>query len=156
VALARALQAPDVIPEATVTRNAEPEFAVGWRAAVSVAVPVFTRHTAGVRVEQASLAQARADAQAAGARIAGAVASAAAIATAGQAQYARYRDEILPRAVEVEQMAADAYRLGQTGIAPYLQALQTSRDVRLRALQASLDFQNALADLEQAMGAPLP
>jgi outer membrane protein TolC len=52
-------------------------------------------------------------------------------------------------------MADDAYRLGQTGIAAYLQALQATRDVRLRFLQSEADLQTALADLEQAIGAPL-
>ena len=42
-------------------------------------------------------------------------------------------------------MAEDSYRLGQTGIAAFLQALQATRDVRLRALQAAADFQRALA-----------
>ena len=31
-----------------------------------------------------------------------------------------------------------------------------SRDLRLRSLQAGLDYQTALADLEQAIGSPLP
>ena len=41
-------------------------------------------------------------------------------------------------------------------IAAYLQALQSTRDVRLRALQASADLQSALADLERAIGEPPP
>ena len=49
-----------------------------------------------------------------------------------------------------------AYQLGQTGIAALLQALQASRDVRLRSLDAVSQFQTALADLERAIGAPLP
>jgi outer membrane protein TolC len=52
-------------------------------------------------------------------------------------------------------MAEDAYRLGQTNIAAYLQAVQSSRDVRLRSIQAAADLQNAIADLERAVGAPL-
>ncbi len=37
-----------------------------------------------------------------------------------------------------------------------LQALQASRDVRLRALDSMAQLQAALADLERAIGAPLP
>ena len=81
--------------------------------------------------------------------------AAAAVADAQRQQYVRYRDEILPQALEVERMAEDSYRLGQTGIAAYLQALQSTRDVRLRAIQSAADLQNALADLERAIGAPL-
>ena len=68
----------------------------------------------------------------------------------------RYRDEIIPQATQVEQLAQDAYQLGQTGIAALLQALQATRDVRLRSLDAVEQFQNAITDLERAIGAPLP
>jgi len=54
----------------------------------------------------------------------------------------------------VENLANDAYRLGQTGLAAYLLALQATRDVRLAALQAEAELQTALTDLEKAIGAP--
>ena len=88
------------------------------------------------------------------ARIAGEVTAAAAIADAQRQQFIRYRDEIVPLAQEVERMAEDSYRLGQTGIAAYLQALQSTRDVRLRAIESAAALQSALADLERAIGAP--
>jgi len=53
-------------------------------------------------------------------------------------------------------MAEDAFRLGQTGIAAFLQSLQNTRDTRLRSLEAASGFHSALADLERAIGAPLP
>lgn len=155
ITLARALQRPDVTPEATLTHRAEPDFTYGWRAAVAVSIPIFTTHKAGVVVEQATLTQLTNEREAAVARIAGAVAAASALADAQRQQYLRYRDDLVPRALEVERMADDAYRLGQTNLAAYLQALQSTRDVRLRALQAAADLETALADLEQAIGAPL-
>jgi len=51
---------------------------------------------------------------------------------------------------------SSAYRLGQTGIAAFLQALQAARDTRLRSLQAASGLHAALAELERAIGAPLP
>jgi outer membrane protein, heavy metal efflux system len=155
IALAQALQTPDVTPEATITRG-QPEFATGWRAAVAVAIPVFTRHRAGVRLEEITLQQIVAERDATLARISGEVTSAVAIADAQRQQFLRYRDQIIPQAVVVERMAEDSYRLGQTGIAAFLQALQASRDVRLRSLQSASDLQTALVDLERAIGAPLP
>jgi cobalt-zinc-cadmium efflux system outer membrane protein len=156
IALARAMQVPDVTPEAALTRNSEPEFDTGWRAAVGIGVPLFTRHRAGVRLEEATLAQLQTERDATRARINGDIASTATLAQSQWEQYVRYRDQILPQALEVERMAEDSYRLGQTGIAAFLQALQSTRDVRLRALQAGADFQHALADLERAIGTPLP
>jgi outer membrane protein, heavy metal efflux system len=156
VALARAMRVPDVVPEAALTRNNEPEFNTGWRAAIAIGVPLFTSHRAGVQLEEATLAQLETERNATRARIDGEVTSAATLAQSQWEQYARYRDQILPQALEVERMAEDSYRLGQTGIAAFLQALQAARDVRLRALQAGADFQRALADLERAIGMPLP
>ena len=155
IALAQSLRRPDLTPEGTLTRRAEPEFSVGWRAALAITLPLFTTHTAGVTLEQATLTQLTAERDATLARIAGEVTAATAIAVAQRQQFIRYRDEIAPQALEVERMASDAYRLGQSGISAYLQALQSSRDIRLRAIQAAADLENAIADLELAIGAPL-
>ena len=155
VTLAHALRQPDVTPEATLTRRAEPEFSAGWRAAIAVSIPILTTHAAGVRVEEATLAQLTSERNASASRIAGEVAAATVVADAQRTQYVRYRDEIIPQALEVERMAEDSYRLGQTGIAAYLQALQSTHDVRLRAVESAADLQNALADLERAIGAPV-
>jgi outer membrane protein, heavy metal efflux system len=154
--LARALRVPDVVPSATLTHDAQPEFTYGWRAGIAVTLPLFTSHRAGVAVEEAALARLTAQRHATLRRIEGDVTSAAALAEAQRSAYVRYRDVILPQAQEVEQLAQDSYRLGQTGIASLLQALQAARDVRLRSLDAVSQFQVALADLERAIGAALP
>ncbi len=154
LALAHALRTPDVSPEVALTRRAEPEFSTGWRTAVGITVPLFTTHAAGVRVQEATVAQLAAERAALEAQISGEVAAAASVAATARQQYIRYRDEILPQAADVERMADDAYRLGQTGIAAYLQALEATRDVRLRAIQAGADLENARADLERAVAAP--
>jgi cobalt-zinc-cadmium efflux system outer membrane protein len=157
VSLAKAMQKPDLTPEGSFTHGFEDgaEFQNGWKAAVGITLPIFTTHKAGVALEETTLAQLTAERNAADARIAADVTAAAVVAEAQRQQVARYRDAIIPQALQVETMADDAYRLGQTGIAAYLQALQATRDVRLRALQAEADLQLALADLERAMGAPL-
>ena len=128
----------------------------GWRVAAAATIPIFTTHRAGVLVEQATLTQLNAQRAAVLARITGEVTSASAVADAQRIAYLRYQDEILPLAQQVETMAQDAYRLGQTGISALLQALQASRDMRLRSLQTASDFQDALSQLERAIGAPLP
>jgi cobalt-zinc-cadmium efflux system outer membrane protein len=156
LALAQALRRPDVTPDVTLTRDSAPEFMYGWRVAAALTVPVFTSHRAGVLVEQTTLAQLNAQRSALVARISGQVMAAAETAEAQRLAYARYQNEILPLAQQVETMAEDSYRLGQTGIAALLQALQASRDIRLRSLQTAADFQDALGQLERAIGAALP
>ncbi|MEP6782682.1 MAG: TolC family protein, partial [Acidobacteriota bacterium] len=157
IALAKAMQHSDVTPEGSYTHGwvDDTHFQNGWKAAVAITLPIFTTHKAGVTLEEATLAQLTAERNAVAIQIDAQVSAAVAIADAQREEFIRYRDEILPQAVQVETMADDAYRLGQTGIAAYLQALQATRDVRLRFLQAEADLQTALADLEQAIGAPL-
>lgn len=157
VALAHALRSPDITPEGSVTHGFgnDAEFQTGWKAAVAISLPLFTTHKAGVQLEDITLTQLTAEREATASRIAGDVAAATAVAGAQREQYLRYRDQIIPQAIEVENLAQDAYRLGRTGIAAYLQALQATRDARLRSLQAQADLQTALTDLERAIGAPL-
>ncbi|MBI4886221.1 MAG: TolC family protein [Acidobacteria bacterium] len=156
LALAQALRVTDVTPTFSLTRDAQPEFSYGWRAGAAITVPLFTTHKAGVLVEQTTLDQLAALREATMARITGQVAAASVTVEAQRQLYVRYRDQVLPQAQQVEQLAQDSYQLGQTGIAALLQALQASRDVRLRSLDAVQQFQNALADLERSIGAPLP
>jgi outer membrane protein, heavy metal efflux system len=155
VALANALRVPDVTPAFTLTHDAQPDFVYGWRASLGVVVPLFTTHRADVVVEEATLAQLVAQREELLFRIRGDVISSAARAQAQQELYARYRDDILPQAEQVEALAEDAYELGQTGLAALLQALEATRDLRLRSLEAAEGLQTALADLEGAMGGPL-
>jgi outer membrane protein, heavy metal efflux system len=156
IQLAQALRVPDLTPTFTLTRRAEPEFDYGWRAGAAVTLPLFTTHRAGVLVEQATLDQLMAQRQATLLRIQGEVTAVSERAQAQRELFVRYRDQIIPQAQQVEELAQDAYRLGQTGIGPLLLALQATRDVRLRSLDAIDQFQTALADLERAIGAPLP
>jgi cobalt-zinc-cadmium efflux system outer membrane protein len=154
VALARAQRVPDPTVEGTLTHGAEPEFTWGYRYAVAIAVPIFTRHTAQVRVEEATLAMTLAQREALAQRIRGAVAAAALRAASARQQYLRYRDDILPKSREVEAMAQESYRAGQTNLVALLQSLQAARELRAKALQAAADFEAALAALRQAMTAP--
>ena len=156
LALARALRTPDITPDFTLTRDSQPDFMYGWRFAGSATIPVFTTHRAGVLLEEAALTRLNTQRAAVLARITGEVLSAAAVADAQRMAYLRYQNEILPLAQQVEVMAEDSYRLGQTGIASLLQALQASRDMRLRSLQTASDLQDALGQLERAIGAPVP
>ncbi len=155
VALARAMRRPDPTVTGAVTYDSPPDFVVGWRAGAVIALPIFTTGRPEVAMAEATLNRVTADRQARVAQITGAVSAALARATAGRQTVERYQTQILPASLQVEQMAEESYRVGQTGLPAYLQTLQAARDVRQRALQAGLDYQLALADLERAMGTPL-
>ncbi len=154
--LAHTLRYPDPIVAGAVTYDAQPEFDVGWRVGAAVTLPILTLHRAAVTLEESSVAQLRAERDAAQSQVRGAVFAAAAVASAARDQYLRYREQILPQAIEVEQMAEESYRAGQTNLVALLQSLQSARDLRARSVQAGYDYQLALAELERAIGAPLP
>jgi cobalt-zinc-cadmium efflux system outer membrane protein len=155
VALAKALRRPDPSVTASLTYDAPGEFVFGWRAGAAVALPIFTTGRPEIAVADATLVRAVADRDARVSQIAGAVSAALARATAARLAVERYQSEILPASLQVEQMAEESYRAGQTGLPAYLQVLQAARDIRRAALQAGLDYQLALADLERAMGTAL-
>jgi outer membrane protein, heavy metal efflux system len=153
--LAQAMRAPDPTISGGVLLDAEPEFMYGWKAGVAITIPVFTRHDAGVRVEAARVAQLRAQRGARVAELTGQATAAAARAGAARQRYLRYRDEIIPQLATIEAMAEDSYRSGQTGLAAFLQAMQSAREVRLLATDAGLEYQTSVADLERALGGPV-
>jgi cobalt-zinc-cadmium efflux system outer membrane protein len=155
VALAKAMRRPDPTVTAAFTYDSPPDFVYGWRAGASIALPIFTTGRPEVKIAEATLARATADRDARVSQITGAVSAALARATAARQTVERYQNEILPASLQVEQMAEESYRAGQTGLPAYLQTLQAARDIRRAALQAGLDYQLALADLERAMGTPL-
>ena len=155
VALAKAMRRSDPSVTASLTYDAPGEFVFGWRAGAAVALPIFTTGRPEIAVAEATLTRTIADRDARVAQITGAVSSALARAAAARQAVERYQSEILPASLQVEQMAEESYRAGQTGLPAYLQTLQAARDVRRAALQAGLDYQLALADLERAIGTPL-
>jgi len=155
VALAKAMRRPDPSVSATLTYGAQPEFTTGWRFGAAVALPIFTTGRADVAVAQATLTRAQADRDAKAAQVGGAVAAAVARAAAARQAVQRYQTDILPAAQQVEAMAQESYSSGQTGLPALLQTMQAGREIRQRAVQAGLEYQTALADLERAMGTPL-
>ena len=63
------------------------------------------------------------------------------------ARYARSaRDSLIPAAAALRSRALRAYRAGETGILPVLDAFRAERDVALAGLQDQLAFQEAVAD----------
>jgi outer membrane protein, heavy metal efflux system len=155
VALAKAMRRADPSVTASLTYDAPGEFTFGWRAGAAIALPIFSTGRPELAVAEGTLTRAVADREARVAQITGAVSAALARAAAARQSVDRYQVEILPASRQVEQMAEESYRSGQTGLPAYLQTLQAAREIRQRALQAGLDYQLALADLERAMGTSL-
>ena len=142
---------PDLSVEGAVTHNAQPEFDWGYHAAVAMVVPIFTRHGAAVRLEKATLARLQAQRTAFATQASARAFAAHARAAAARTAYLRYRDTVLPQSREVEAMAEESYRAGQTGLAEFLESLRAARELRQKELQAASDYETALADLQRAL-----
>jgi len=155
VNVSKSLMTPDVAVGSALTYDAEPEFRAGWRLNFGVSLPILSSHKAGVVVEESTLARLRAEKDATMARLAGRIRAALSRATAARDQLTSYQNTILPLSIEAERQAQAAYDGGQVGLPALVQALQTARDTRQRGLQAGLDYQHALADLERAIGASI-
>jgi cobalt-zinc-cadmium efflux system outer membrane protein len=153
--VAKSQRIPDVSAGAGVTFNARPDFGTGWNVTLDATVPFFTSHEAGVTVETAALAHLHAERNARALAIAGDVEAAYARLSSARARLQQFQTRSLPLSVQVEQMAQSAYAAGEKNLTDLLEALRQVRDIRLKALQSNLDFQLALADLEQAIGAPI-
>lgn len=154
--LAHAQRFPDVVLQGAITTNAEPEFHNGWRAGISFDLPLLNQYRGEIKLEESTLAQLQAEREASMAQIRGLVSAALMVASAKREKCLRYRDQILVQAVKVEQMATESYTSGQTGLVTMLQALGAARDIRLKSVESGLEYQIALAELEHAIGAPLP
>jgi cobalt-zinc-cadmium efflux system outer membrane protein len=155
VDLSKSLRTPDIAAGGGFVYDAEPEFRYGWRVSFGVTLPILASHKPAVVFEQGTLARLQAERGAIVARISGGIGSALARATAARERITRYEGTILPLAIEMERQAQAAYTGGQTGLPVLVQALQLARDTRQRGLDAGLDYQRALADLERAIGAPI-
>jgi cobalt-zinc-cadmium efflux system outer membrane protein len=70
--------------------------------------------------------------------------------TAARAQFAR--DSLLPAAAALRTRALAAYRAGETGLVPVLDALRREREVQLTGIDALLAFQDAAAALDELLG----
>ena len=155
VDLSKSLKVPDIAAGGAFVYDAEPEFRYGWRFNFGVTLPIFTTHKSTVLFEAGTLTRLQAERAIVLARISGGIGAALARATAARERMTRYQDTILPLSLEFERQAQAAYTGGQTGLPALVQALLLARDTRQRGLDAGLDYQRALADLERAIGAPI-
>jgi cobalt-zinc-cadmium efflux system outer membrane protein len=155
IGVAKSLRVPDLNAGGGLTFDNPPDFNVGWRVNFGVTVPLFTTHKAGVVLEEAELTRLKAERAATAADIRGTIVADLARATSAAQRAQIYQRDILPLSQQDEAFAQDAYQSGATGIDVLILSLQHARERRLAALQASIDLQTALADLERAINGPI-
>ncbi len=153
--LARAERFPTPVLSVGAVFDAPGEFDAGYRAGLSVAVPIFDRNQGQVAGSLARGLQARARRDALRRSVEARAYAAHARAEAQRTQVAAYRETLLPTATSIESLAEEGYRLGRSPVLAVLDAQRSLRDAKKDYLAALLSLQAALADLEDVLGGPI-
>lgn len=135
--------------------NNEPDFKTGVGAGVNVDLPVFSRNQGPMAESVATAAQLRARRDDTRRAVENSVYATVARVNAARQQVNAYFQQLVPTATELEALAQESYRAGRTSVLGVLEAQRSLRDVRRDALQAALDLQLSLADLEEILGTEL-
>ena len=132
------------------------EFTAGWSGAIGIGIPIFSRNQGEIAASIATTSQLRAERDALRLAIEARVFGIVARLDAQGRQVEAYRDRLVPTATDLETLAEESYRAGRTSVLGVLEAQRSLRELQREALQAALDLQLLLADLEETLGTALP
>jgi outer membrane protein, heavy metal efflux system len=152
--LLRAERTPTPVFSAGALFNS-PEFDVASRFAVSVDIPIFSRNQGEIAISIATTAQLRTKRDATRRVVENQVYGTLARVEAARRQVEAYEQRLVPTATDLETLAEESYRAGRTSVLGLLEAQRSLRDLRRESLQAALDLQLAIADLEEVLGTPI-
>jgi cobalt-zinc-cadmium efflux system outer membrane protein len=127
----------------------------GLRTGIAFDVPLLSWNRGRIHEQEANARTASVQAQAAVQRLTGQIRAARARWTAASARARFYRNEFIGSATRVLEMAREGYRIGRTSLVAVLQSQSELSAARSRAIDAELETQRAVADLEEAAGADL-
>jgi len=135
--------------------DAPGEFNSGLSGALTLSIPLFTRNQGEIAQSTATVSQLQATHEAGRRTVENQVFGAWARLQAQRKQVEVYRDQIVPTATTIEGLAEEGYKLGRNPLLTVLEAQRNLREVRREYLQALAEFQTAIADLEEIIGAPI-
>src|SRR5258706_1453490 len=136
--------------------NAPGEFDAGARAGVTIGLPLFSRNQGEIAGSIATTSHLRTLRDAQQRLVENAVYGVLAKVEAERRQADAYQQRLVPTALDLESLSEESYRAGRTSVLGVLEAQRSLRELRAEALQASLEMQMSLAELEELLGAPLP
>jgi len=135
--------------------DAPGEFTVGPHAGVSLALPFFSRNQGEIAGSTARSSQIRARRESIRRVVEARVFAALERVTAQRALVEAFRATLVPTATSLQGLAEESYRLGRSSILATLEAQRSLRDVKYDYVQALLNLQSAVADLEDILGGPI-
>jgi cobalt-zinc-cadmium efflux system outer membrane protein len=133
-----------------------PELSAGIGGSVGIALPIFSRNQGEIAASIATTSQLRAQRDAMRRTVETNVFVTLAKIDAQRRQFDAYQQRLVATAANLETLAEESYRAGRTSVLGVLDAQRNLRDFRREALQAALDLQLLLADLEEILGTALP
>lgn len=136
-------------------RYEDPTVGFGLRAGVAFDLPLLSWNRGRVHEQEQAAHRAQLQAQAALQRLTGQVRASRARWAAASARAAFYGGAFIESTRRVLEMARAGYRIGRTSLIAVLQAQNDLASASSRGLDAALEAQKALADLEEATGADL-
>lgn len=153
--LAKALRIPNVDLQAGVDLNSPPDFNVGPRGQIAVALPLFNRGQGEVAQSNARLEFLRLSLQAQKTNASVQVIAAYYDYAAKAGQSNQYGQRIVPQTVKLEDMAEDSYRSGKSNLLTLIDAQRRLNETRKTYLDSLFAVQSSFAILEEAVGASL-
>jgi cobalt-zinc-cadmium efflux system outer membrane protein len=127
----------------------------GLRTGIAFDLPLLSWNRGRIHEQEANARTAAVQAQAALQRLTGQIRAARARWAAASARARFYRDDFIGSATRILEMARAGYRIGRTSLVSVLQSQSDLSAARSRAIDAELETQKAVADLEEAVGADL-
>ncbi|MBY0451195.1 MAG: TolC family protein [Cyanobacteria bacterium] len=124
-------------------------------AAASLELPVFNRQQGPIQEAIASRKQLELQQAALKNQITLEVTSAYTAFVSSRERVKRYETELLPEAQQIIDLSRESFQEGKSSILVPLSAQQAYQDTRTGYLQALMDYQTAISDLERAVGSGL-
>ncbi|RYD16864.1 MAG: TolC family protein [Lysobacteraceae bacterium] len=151
--LARSAATPDLEWQLGV-RRFEAGDDVGLVASVSIPLGASQRAEPGIRAAQAELVALEIEREAKGASLYSTLVDADGRYRVARLEVARLANDVLPRLSEAEAAAARAYRAGATSHLEWAQLLSEHASARRQQLDAAIEAQRALIEIQRLTGQP--
>ncbi|MFN8550863.1 MAG: TolC family protein [Candidatus Obscuribacterales bacterium] len=121
----------------------------------NVDIPIFYRHQGEIAQAKAQIEQARLQVSAKKAQIETDVHAAYTELMAARSNIKNFRETLIPRARDVVRMSQRSYEVGRSDLSNAIIAEQSFQQTLSGYFDAVVAYQNAWADLEKAIGAPV-
>jgi cobalt-zinc-cadmium efflux system outer membrane protein len=116
---------------------------------------LFSRNQGQIAESLATTAQLRARRDATLRTIENSIAGIVARIEAQRRQIEAFERRLVPTVTDLQALAEESYRAGRTSVLGLIESQRSLRELRREALQAALDLQLSIAELEEILGTAL-